>query len=180
MFSIDIEDGVPPLKLPYNITDDPWLTAQKFIDKHNLSQLYLEQIANFITKNSSGMQLTQTTGGQNCDPLTGGSSYSTQNNSCVQPMDTNENTNLSINYFPQTSHLKFESVNIEGIAKKLKEFSQQLSPELRLESQDIKILLKLSDISLDVQPEQLRLLRLMLSWPKSNFIFYFQTNECIF
>ena len=45
MFSVDIEDGVPPLKLPYNISDDPWVTAQKFIEKNSLSQTYLDQIA---------------------------------------------------------------------------------------------------------------------------------------
>ena len=169
MFSVDIEDGVPPLKLPYNITDDPWMSAQKFIEKHNLSQLYLDQIANFIIKNSSGMQLTQTNAnvGQNFDPFTGGSSYSTQQtNGSVQPMDTSTIVE-SNGYFPQKTHLTFESVNIEGIAKKLKEFSEQLSPELKLESKDIQTLLKLSDLTLDVQPEQLRLIRLMLSWPKS-------------
>ena len=171
MFSVDIEDGVPPLKLPYNITDDPWHSAQKFIEKHNLSQLYLDQVANFIMKNSSAMQITQTAGGQNCDPFTGNSSYSTQSNGSVQPMETSTSVE-SNEYFPLKTHLKFESVNIEGIAKKLKEFSEQLPPELKLEPKDIQILLKLSDLSLEVQPEQLRLIRLMLSWPKSNHLFH--------
>ena len=112
------------------------------------------------------MEVTQTNPGQNCDPFTGGSSYTSQSNGSVQPMDT-LTTVESNEYFPQKSHLKFESVNIEGIAKKLKEFSEQLPPELKLESKDIQILLKLSDLSLEVQPEQLRLIRLMLSWPKS-------------
>ena len=119
-------------------------------------------------KNSSGMQITQTTPGQNCDPFTGASSYTSHSNGSVQPMDTST-TIESNEYFPQKNHLKFESVNIEGIAKKLREFSEQLPPELKLESKDIQILLKLSDLSLDVQPEQLRLLRLMLSWPKSKY-----------
>ena len=174
MFSVDIEDGVPPLKLPYNITDDPWTTAQKFIEKHNLSQLYLDQVANFIMKNSSGMTVTQTKAGQNCDPFTGGSSYTSQSNG-VQPMDTST-TEESNEFFPKTSHLKFESVNIEGIAKKLKEFSEQLPPELKLDSKDIQMLLKLSDLSLEVQPEQLRLIRLMLSWPKSRHFFVLLKN----
>lgn len=55
LFSIDIEDGVPPLKLPFNITDNPWDAAQKFIHKHELSQAFLDQIANFIIQNTEGM-----------------------------------------------------------------------------------------------------------------------------
>jgi phospholipase A-2-activating protein len=44
IFSVDIQDGIPPLKLPYNNGQDPWLVAQKFIDDNSLSQLYLEQV----------------------------------------------------------------------------------------------------------------------------------------
>jgi len=165
VFSIDIEDGVPPLKLPYNITDDPWTVAQQFIYDHDLSQLYLDQIANFIMKNSQGMQLSQTSTGVNCDPFTGGSSYSTQTNNSVN--NTENQLNASSEYFPQTEYLKFESVNIDGIAKKLKEFGEQLPADLRLDLNDIQTLLKLSDLSQEVQPEQIRLIKLMLSWPKS-------------
>lgn len=55
LFSIDIEDGVPPLKLPFNLTDNPWDAAQKFIHEHDLSQAFLDQIANFIIKNTEGV-----------------------------------------------------------------------------------------------------------------------------
>lgn len=55
VFSIDIEDGAPPLKLPYNIGQDPYVIAQKFIHKHDLPQVYLEQVANFIITNSESV-----------------------------------------------------------------------------------------------------------------------------
>lgn len=44
VFSIDIQDGVPPLKLPYNKTEDPWHVAQTFIHKNGLSQMFLDQV----------------------------------------------------------------------------------------------------------------------------------------
>ena len=44
VFSVDIQDGVPPLKLPYNNGQDPWHVAQKFIDDNHLSQMFLEQV----------------------------------------------------------------------------------------------------------------------------------------
>lgn len=53
VFSVDISDTGAPLKLPYNVDEEPWLVAQKFIHKHELPQAYLEQVANFIIKNSA-------------------------------------------------------------------------------------------------------------------------------
>lgn len=52
VFSIDVEDGKPALKLPYNLGEDPWLKAQEFIHAHSLPQVYLEQVANFVITNS--------------------------------------------------------------------------------------------------------------------------------
>lgn len=46
VFSVDIQDGVPPLKLPYNKTEDPWHVAQNFIYQHGLSQMFLDQVMN--------------------------------------------------------------------------------------------------------------------------------------
>lgn len=48
VFSVDIQDGVPALKLPYNLNQDPWDVAQKFINDNELSQLYLEQVFNIF------------------------------------------------------------------------------------------------------------------------------------
>lgn len=44
VFSVDIQDGVPPLKLPYNNGQDPWVVAQKFLHDNDLSQLFLDQV----------------------------------------------------------------------------------------------------------------------------------------
>lgn len=72
VFSIDIADGVV-LKLPYNIGQDPFDVAQKFINQHQLPQEYLETIADFIVKNSGGPVNFQM--GESCDPFTGGNAY---------------------------------------------------------------------------------------------------------
>ncbi|XP_066992739.1 phospholipase A-2-activating protein [Anabrus simplex] len=78
VFSVDVEDGKPPLKLPYNKNEDPWFAAQKFIHDNNLSQLYLDQVANFIVKNSQDTSLPNPASSSTtpyCDPFTGGSRY---------------------------------------------------------------------------------------------------------
>ena len=67
---MDIQEGAPPLKLPYNITEDPWFAAQQFLDRNELSQAFLDQVANFIIDNTKGVTLS--TGDQGyTDPLTG-------------------------------------------------------------------------------------------------------------
>lgn len=77
VFSVDIAEGQPPLKLPYNTSEDPWVAAQKFIHDYELSQQYLDTVANFIITNSK--PVNGKAGGDSssgfCDPLTGGSRY---------------------------------------------------------------------------------------------------------
>lgn len=42
VFSVDIQEGLPPLKLPYNKGQDLW--HAKFIEGNDLSQMFLEQV----------------------------------------------------------------------------------------------------------------------------------------
>lgn len=60
VFDIDIEDGKPPLKLPYNITSNPYDAATKFLQDNELPMSYLEETANFIIKNTQGATIGQT------------------------------------------------------------------------------------------------------------------------
>lgn len=59
VFDIDIEDGAPPLKLPYNVTQNPYEAATKFLQDNELPISYLDQTANFIIKNTQGATLGQ-------------------------------------------------------------------------------------------------------------------------
>ncbi len=105
VFDIDIGDGIPALKLPYNVTgkvvnfvqrwksvahnlihsvsfhhlaENPYQVAQAFIDQNELPQGYLDQIANFIITNAKGHEMTlgaPSGASSNVDPFTGGSRY---------------------------------------------------------------------------------------------------------
>ena len=46
------------------------MAAQEFIHKHDLSQFYLDEIAQHIVKNTGGQNVGTASGG-NFDPLTG-------------------------------------------------------------------------------------------------------------
>ncbi|XP_052004239.1 phospholipase A-2-activating protein-like [Xyrauchen texanus] len=74
VFTIDVNEGGPPMKLPYNVTDDPWLTAHNFLQKNDLSPMFLDQVANFIIENSKGHTL-EPAPAIAADPFTGGGRY---------------------------------------------------------------------------------------------------------
>lgn len=57
VFSIDVNEGGPSYKLPYNISDDPWLTAYNFLQKNDLNPMFLDQVAKFIIDNTQGQML---------------------------------------------------------------------------------------------------------------------------
>jgi phospholipase A-2-activating protein len=67
VFDIDIEDGKPALKLPFNVTQNPYDAARKFLEDHELPMTYLEETANFIVKNTQGATLGQSTASQGAD-----------------------------------------------------------------------------------------------------------------
>lgn len=95
VFNVDIEDGVPPLKLPFNTDEDPWLAAQNFIHKNDLPQTYLEQVANFIIKNANISEVPTTITEGFADPFTGGGRYVPSTNGDSQkPSNSSVNVNF--------------------------------------------------------------------------------------
>ncbi|KAI9033605.1 WD40-repeat-containing domain protein [Phycomyces nitens] len=75
VFDIDIGGGPNAmLKLPYNLNQNPYDAAQKFVTRHELSQGYLDQIADFITTNTKPTEIGPSTT-QYQDPFTGGNRY---------------------------------------------------------------------------------------------------------
>ncbi|KAK9448501.1 WD40-repeat-containing domain protein [Limtongia smithiae] len=57
VFEVDIKDGVPPLKLPYNATENPYDAARRFLEKNELPLSYLDETAKFIEQNTAGVQI---------------------------------------------------------------------------------------------------------------------------
>ncbi|XP_026569208.1 phospholipase A-2-activating protein isoform X1 [Pseudonaja textilis] len=74
VFTIDVNEGGPSYKLPYSITDDPWLTAYNFLQKNDLNPGFLDQVAKFIIDNTKGQTLGRTEAGFS-DPFTGSGRY---------------------------------------------------------------------------------------------------------
>ena len=63
-------------KFCLSTSENPWIAAQRFLNKHELPQTYADEVVGFIEKNSGGVQLGQ--GGESntyVDPYTGASRY---------------------------------------------------------------------------------------------------------
>ncbi len=71
MFDVDLDEGRPGLKLPYNISEDPWMAAHNWLEKNELSQLFLDQVANFIIDQCKGVELGRGSATGPSDPFTG-------------------------------------------------------------------------------------------------------------
>ncbi|XP_071952361.1 phospholipase A-2-activating protein-like [Antedon mediterranea] len=189
VFSVDIEEGRPELKLPYNVADDPWHVAQQFIHQHELSQAYLEQVANFIISNTAGITLGSAAPTYS-DPFTGGGRYVPGGGAGVQqptaggdpftggsrhipassvPMETTSAPHRNI-YFPKTSYITFDTANLQQIIGKLTELNESIANEYKLEQSDIsqlKLMVeKLDDANSSPTLDQVKILQKALKWPQ--------------
>lgn len=74
VFDVELDQG-SILKLPYNVCEDPYFAAQRFIHEHELPQDFLDRVANFIMENTKGMTLGVESSSHHVDPFTGASRY---------------------------------------------------------------------------------------------------------
>ncbi|KAJ7334356.1 hypothetical protein OS493_014667 [Desmophyllum pertusum] len=74
VFDVEIQEGSPRMKLPYNLNDDPWMAAHEFLERNDLSQMFLDQVVDFILKNTKGVTIGQQASSA-ADPFTGAGRY---------------------------------------------------------------------------------------------------------
>ncbi|OBZ65658.1 Phospholipase A-2-activating protein [Grifola frondosa] len=77
VFDVDVQEGVPPLKLPYNASENPYGAAQRFLEANELPLSYLDEVVKFIEKNTAGVNIGSGNT-QFVDPYTGASRYQAQ------------------------------------------------------------------------------------------------------
>lgn len=128
VFDVDIEDGKPPLKLPYNLSQNPYEAATKFIEDNELPKAYLDQVSNFITTNTQGSSVGQSSQPQQQQ---GGDAWGQEARYRPGDAPSTSQTASSLptsrpNVLPQTSYLSIKTANIKTIQKKIGELNQQL------------------------------------------------------
>lgn len=112
VFDVDIQDGVPPLKLPYNLSQNPYEAATKFLGDNELPMTYLDSVTNFIVENTKGATLGQGSGPAAGDFGTGR----------YQPGDDSE-AQQKPKILPQESYLTLATAKFDPVVKKIMSIS---------------------------------------------------------
>ncbi|KAI5860959.1 PFU-domain-containing protein [Durotheca rogersii] len=110
VFDVAIEEGQPSLKLPYNLSENPYTRAQKFIDDNELSQNFLDQVAQFIVSNTQGATIGQSSGDSG-----GADPYGTE--SRYRPGDDTSDSKSRV--IPHREYLDITAAKYEPIFKKI-------------------------------------------------------------
>lgn len=172
VFDVDIGDGEPIRKLPYNRTDNPYTVADKWLLQESLPLSYRQQIVDFILQNSGQRDFSFDPSFR--DPYTGSNAYVPGEPSISQGVGTAP----SFKHIPKVGMLFFDSAQLDGILKKITEFNSALATDVEkslslseLELSRLAAIVKvLKDTShyhcssfADV--DILLLLKLLKSWP---------------
>ena len=129
VFDVDIEDGKPPLKLPYNLSQNPYEAATKFLENNNLPMTYLDQVANFIRTNTQGATLGQSSQSSNQTPAGAdpwGSESRYRPGETPQPPSQPALPTERPKILPQQQYLSIKTANLKTIQKKIEELNEQL------------------------------------------------------
>ncbi|XP_010254965.1 PREDICTED: phospholipase A-2-activating protein isoform X2 [Nelumbo nucifera] len=124
VFDVDIGDGEPIRKLPYNRSDNPYDTADKWLLKENLPLSYRQQIVEFILQNTGQRNFTLDTSFR--DPYTGSSAYIPGEPSIASGVSTKP----VFKHIPKKGMLYFDMAQFDGILKKIAEFNNALLSDL--------------------------------------------------
>lgn len=115
VFDVDIQDGVPPLKLPYNLSQNPYEAATKFLGDNELPLSYLDNVANFITQNTQGATIGQDAAGPAVDEFGTGR---------YQPGQASETQQPSISkVLPLEGYLTLATAKFDPVVKKITSIS---------------------------------------------------------
>lgn len=126
VFDVDIGDGEPTRKLPYNRGDNPYDTADKWLLKENLPLVYRQQVVEFILQSTGQRDFSLDTSFR--DPYTGSSAYTP--GPSVPFGGTSKDSKPTFKHIPKKGMLLFDTAQFDGILKKLTEFNAGLQSSM--------------------------------------------------
>lgn len=138
VFDVDIREGEPALKLPYNAHDDPYVAAHHFLELNDLSQNFLDQVANFIMTQVKPAGEIGSLSDACLDPYTGDTRYRGDNGESVTKPDAY--AGMTYEYFPEKNPMKFELVNATKLLEKLREFNGVVGEDGRMVGEEVSLI----------------------------------------
>ncbi|KAG1823274.1 WD40-repeat-containing domain protein [Suillus variegatus] len=150
VFDVDVQEGAPPLKLPFNVSENPYAAAQRFLEQNDLSLNYIDEVVKFIEKNTAGVNLGASN--EYVDPYTGASRYQTAATSAAPapsaaymdpftgaarysgaPVPTPPVPSVSPSapkIIPYPKFVSFKQANVSAMQTKLYQFDEALRNEI--------------------------------------------------
>ncbi|BAT90899.1 hypothetical protein LR48_Vigan08g169600 [Vigna angularis] len=123
VFDVDIGDGMPIRKLPYNRSDNPYDVADKWLLKENLPLSFREQVVQFILQNTGQNNVTFDASFR--DPYTGSHAYVPGQPSHLSDISAKP----TFKHIPKKGMLVFDAAQFDGILKKIIEFNNALQSD---------------------------------------------------
>ncbi|XP_047941705.1 phospholipase A-2-activating protein isoform X2 [Salvia hispanica] len=121
VFDVDIGDGEPIRKLPYNRSENPYDVADKWLLNENLPLSYRQQIVEFILQNTGQKNFTPDPLFR--DPYTGSNAYVP---GAPSKFPDASSSKPSYKHIPKRGMLAFDTAQFDGILKKISEFNSSL------------------------------------------------------
>lgn len=145
IFDVDLGEGITK-KLPYNNTQNPLETAEKFIAREGMRRDYIPEITKFLNNNAK----------PNTNPT------------APKPQQ------VKAKYFPQAICVNFTTGNVETVLKKIKEFNMNIDAGLRLDEAELRNLDRIAGTLANVKNynkssltnKDLDLMMKLIRWPK--------------
>ncbi|SGZ57138.1 CIC11C00000003371 [Sungouiella intermedia] len=129
VFDVDVEDGKPPLKLPYNAGENPYTAAERFLANNDLPGSYADEVVRFINQNTAGFQLDEQLGA-----TPGAASEAPKVNTPASSAPVASASSL----FPQSTLITFKDYKSEQLIKGFIKFNSQMNEEKKFSTLEEK------------------------------------------
>lgn len=128
VFDVDIEDGAPPLKLPFNANDNPYYAAQKFLSDNELPSSYTDEVVRFIMKNTEGFKLDQ-------QQAPADNPYADRHPAAAEVKPARNEESFSV--LPVKSYIYFKEYKADQLTKGLTKFNAEQPEDLKLSQVEV-------------------------------------------
>ncbi|RLV94568.1 Protein DOA1 [Spathaspora sp. JA1] len=145
VFDVDIKEGEPALKLPYNANENPYIVAEKFLADNDLPSSYTEEVVRFIEQNTKGFKLEEA-----------GSKQTENNNQepqrVIDPYSDayNRQTKLDndLKVIPQNGFISYKDYKTDQLVNGLNKLNSNQDSSVQFNSDDIAAISEcLSDLN---------------------------------
>ncbi|KAI5968762.1 lub1 [Candida margitis] len=123
VFDVDIKDGEPPLKLPYNLNQNPYTVAEKFLADNELPSSYTDEVVWFLETNTAGAKLSEgtTENNQAQSPALANDPYS---DAYARQHSSGEQPQVATSIIPETQFISYKEFKKDTILNGLKKLNQ--------------------------------------------------------